>query len=1041
MTATRETRIPRLPILGLFFLSGGCGLIYEIVWTRLLTLVMGSTIYSISTVLTAFMGGLALGSFIAGRIVTARSNGIRLYGILEIIIGVYCLFIPSIIDLFIPFYRSIYPSLANDHFLFSLIRFAVSFSILLVPTTLMGATLPILTGYLARRPDRLGGTIGTVYAVNTLGAVLGSFGAGFLLLPLLGTWHSIVVTGLTNITIGATALLYARRAGRLRADATVPPRDIPVEGEGRRPVLTLLLLAFAVSGFAAMVYQVIWTRMLTLMIGSSTYAFSLIVTAFILGIGIGSMALSRFIDRREDLFFGFALAELVIAASAVAIVFVFGKLPFVIVEIIDRYKASFSMIQFIEFALILSLLLVPTTLMGVLFPLVARIYTRNLSMVGRAVGNAYAANTLGAIVGSFTAGFLFIPFLGMERGILVALVLNLGIGAVFLFVPRRGNIARRAVLCTVWVFCTLGAFIWTPSWNREWITMGPYMYFTEYQRQLQHWGEDIRNQMERYNRLIYFREGVSATVSIRKSMTGTLSLQINGKTDASTGPDMATQMLLAHVPMLLNRSPENVLVIGLASGVTVGSVETYPVSKITCVEISPEMIDAAKIFAPYNGSALDDPRLRILIEDGRNHVLLSRESYDVIISEPTNPWISGVGSLFTEEYFRLLDRRLREGGTACVWLQAYGLEPADFRMIARTFLKVFPNASLWEPLIGKDYLLVGTKGPFEIDPDRMEERIARPEVGRDLARIGVRSPLDLLKYFIMGPPRLESFAGNGMIHTDDNSKLEFSTPKSLYENTIPKQLAAIAPHRESPVSYADTTGSCFDRDRFESVRKARALAVRANEAAIHGDFVTSENLLHMALAENPDEPAARELSLRHNANVIVKLLETGNMRELERVARASLELDPLDFPALDGLSLALLTEGRAEEATDLLERAARAYPDYAAFHGRLGYVLAGQDRTPEAVAAYRTATAKDPGNARYAYDLGVLSMNAGDLPRALESFERAVRIDPGFLEAHINLGGVRARLGRIEEARESFRNALAIDPDNEIATRNLARLE
>lgn len=1052
---TEDKRYPRFPIYSLFFLSGTCGLIYEIVWTRLLTLVLGSTTHSISTVLTAFMGGLALGSFIAGRLITGRRDELKVYGLLEGFIGIYCLAIPLIMRLFTPFYTSVYQSLGDSPYLFSLVRFAVSFSVLLVPTTLMGATLPVLTKYFARRKETLGGTVGKVYAVNTFGAVLGSFGAGFILLPALGTSRVILLAGLANIAICVVALLYARRsipAGVTLEAAVgeepgtgVPTDDIVMREElgtvaRKSAVLTLLLWAFALSGFASMVYQVIWTRMLTLMIGSSTYAFSLIVTAFILGIGIGSIALSRYIDRKTDLLLLFAAAELVIGTSAVVVAYVFGKLPFFMIGVISRVKASFALTQFAEFLLVLALLLVPTTMMGLIFPLVSKIYTRSLDTVGKAVGNAYAANTLGAILGSFAGGFIFIPFLGMETGILIALSLNVLIGLLFWFLSPSGNRAARSAIAVVWLGAIVGFEVWSPQWNKDWITMGPYLYFMKYRSQFTLTSENIDTKWTKQSRLIYYKEDVSTTVSVRKDVRGHLTLQVNGKTDASTHGDMMTQELLAHVPLMLHPDPRNVLVIGLASGITVGSVEQHPIERVTAVEISPAMVEACALFRNYNGNAMEDPRFSLRIEDGRNSLLLSPQMYDVIISEPSNPWISGIGNLFTLEYFRLLHERLGPRGVACVWLQAYGIDPEDFRMIVRTFREVFPASSLWEPAIGLDYLLVGQKGSFALEYDALAKKFELEAVRADLARVGIESPMEFMKLMAMGHNDLAAYAGNGVIHTDDNSKLEFSCPKFLYTNTSSRQLEELSLHRANPLAYTTDAVPEAAREEFETVMRARALTLDAKRAESTGDMAGAENLFHTALMMHPGEEEARAALVRYYENFLPALVGQGNWEGVERMGKEILKLDRRSLVALDGLSVALIGRKSFGEALPVLDEAVQYFPDYAAFHVRLGYVYAQLGKTSEAIASYEEAVAKDPENPQPAFDLGVLYMNAGRPTDALTQFGRAVRIRPTFVEAYINLGGSLARLGRYEEARQAFAKVLEIDPKNEIAQRNLTRL-
>jgi spermidine synthase len=598
----------------------------------------------------------------------------------------------------------------------------------------------------------------------------------------------------------------------------------------------------------------------------------------------------------------------------------------------------------------------------------------------------------------------------------------------------------RAGVAAAWLIAIVAFEIWSPRWNREWITMGPYLYFTKYHRQIELMGENVEEEFRKSSELIYYREDVSTTVSVRKEVTGDLTLQVNGKTDASTGGDMMTQELLAHVPLLLHPDPRDVLVVGLASGVTVGSAQTYPIERVTVIEISPAMVQACALFSAFNGNAMADPRFDLRIDDGRNYMLLSPETYDVIISEPSNPWISGIGSLFTREYFELLHERLGPDGIACVWLQAYGLEPDDFRMIVRTVREAFPTVSLWESAIGYDYLLIGQKVPFALDYAALEGKFGIEAVRADLARVGIDSPVEFLKFMAAGPDGLADYAGHGVLHTDDNSRLEFSGPRSLYENTSARQLDDLSRHRENALAYL--TGSLPEAEEgaFDAIARARALAMEAAKAQSEGDAAGADNLFRTALMVHSGEEEASEALVRLYSNQIVSLLREQNWEGVETIGKAMLALDPKSLAALDGLSISLVQRESFVESVPILEEAVRYFPDYAPFHARLGYAYAKLGQSEQAIAAYEEAVARDGENAQYAYDLGVLYLSAGKPTDAAEEFGRAVAIRPRFVEAYINLGGSMARLGRLEEARQAFVKVLDIDPANEIAQRNLSKL-
>ena len=406
-------------ILVFLLLSGSCGLIYEIVWMKMLTLVIGNTVFAITTVLTAFMGGLALGSYLAGRLEGRIKQPLKIYGLLEGGIGVYALLLPLLIAGTEPFFRFVYQNIGTSFYAFSLLRFVICGILLLVPTILMGATLPILSKYFVTRPSHLGGTVGLLYGVNTLGAVLGSFTAGFVLIPALGISWTIYTAALINILIAAGILRLFKDSGlpqpevsnrKLKAKKQKQKAATEIIPENRPAVARVVMAAIGVSGLAAMIYQIAWTRVLLLSMGSSVYAFSLIVTAFISGLALGSLVITRFIDRRKDGVLILALLQGAIGLSALAIMHVLGNLPIYVARYLFDASHSFNYIQLVEFAVIFGLVLIPTFMMGATVPVAVKICTPDVRQVGKFFGNVYATNTLGAIIGSFMAGFILIPW-------------------------------------------------------------------------------------------------------------------------------------------------------------------------------------------------------------------------------------------------------------------------------------------------------------------------------------------------------------------------------------------------------------------------------------------------------------------------------------------------------------------------------------------------------------------------------------------------------------------------------------------------------
>jgi spermidine synthase len=965
----RTAPVPKRLILLFFFLSGVAGLIYEVVWTRLLERVMGASVYSITTVLTVYMAGLALGSFLAGRFVDKRSDTLRIYGLLEGAIGVYCLLIPIIIAATMPIYRAAYQNLASVSHTWSLVRFLISGLVLIVPTTLMGATLPVLSKYLARRYDGIGQTVGQLYAMNSFGAVVGSFAAGFVLMPLLGLSGTIFLAAAANIIIAVVVVaLYYRGRGAPERKAAKAERIERVEkAEKRQPpagqghplpsdrVLAFVLLAFALSGFAAMVYQVAWMRTLSLVIGSSVYAVSLTLTAYILGLTIGAAAFARLVDRNRDLLTLMAWLEIGTGVAALTVVPILGRLPLAMIGIIEDYSRSFPLLMTIEFLLVFLVILVPTVLLGAVFPTVVKLFTKRVEIVGRSVGTAYASNTLGAIAGSFAGGFLLIPWIGIQRSIALAVIVNVGLGAVLALMSPAAARLRKLAAPVVAVL-TLALFLpLVPHWDPVIMSSGAYLYADIYAEQAQSWDMTREAVLNLSGKILYHKEGVATTVTVRRQRNE-LFLQANGKTEASTGPDMRTQKLLAHVPMMLHPDPKSVLVIGLASGVTVGSAATYPVERIDCVEIAPAMVEVARtFFADANGHCLDDPRVSVIIEDGRNHVAFTDRKYDVIISEPPNPWISGVSNLFTKEFFELAKARTNPGGVVGIWFQAYNMSPDEFRMIARTFAGVFEYASLWELDPSVDYMFVGTVGgPTAAGYGAVARRLADPAIGGDLASIQVRTLLDWTGLFVTGGEALGAYAGPGPVHTDDGLELEFSTPRHMYGQWKGEQLEALDAFRIDPGALLvglPPGEETAVRDAVSRRAYARRL-LAAGLAAGQEQKTEEEYAAYRAAAEaSPDDRLVAESLARLLCQMGSELLANNEAEQAMTYFVAAVEAGP-EFPQPHCyLGSAYLRLNRIDEARAELEKALELDPGYSEAYFNMALVYDALDMVPEQIRA------------------------------------------------------------------------------------------
>lgn len=981
-------------VLWFFFLSGLSGLVYEVVWARLLERVMGATVYSITTVLTVFMAGLALGSFIAGKIIDRRSDPLRVYGVLEGLIGVFCLLVPVIVAATIPIYRAAYQGFEATFHTFSLIRFLISGIVLLIPTTLMGATLPVLSKYFTTKYDNLGMTVGRLYAVNTFGAVIGSFAAGFVLMPRFGIIGTVFIAAGINIIV--SVLVFARyrrekaeeRRGRSpkipKGDAK--PRESKTRPELTQPesrnwVLALVLMALACSGFAALVYQVAWMRTLSLTIGSSVYAMSLILTAYILGLAIGTTIFSRFVDRSRHLLSALGTLQVGIGAAALLVVPILGKLPVWMVAVVEGNKGSFATLMFAEFAIVFVVILIPTVLMGGIFPTAIRICTRGVESVGRSVGNVYAANTVGNILGAFAGGFLLIPWLGIQRTIAVAVVVNLVLGITILLSSASRTRTRKFVVVGVAALLLVAVVPLMPSWDPVIMSSGAYLYADMYMNEARSWDVSKEDAIRLFGTVLYHKEGVATTVTVRQARSD-IYLQSNGKTEASTGPDMRTQKLLAHAPMMLHQDPRDVLVIGLASGVTVGAALSYPIESIDCVEIAPAMIEVAEtFFAEANGHCMDDPRLRMVIEDGRNHVAFTERRYDVMISQPSNPWIAGISNLFTREFFTLARDRMNPGGVVGMWFQAYNMSPDEFRMIVQTFSDVFAEASVWELDPGVDYMLVGTIGEMTLDYELLVRRLADESVGADLRSVGVHTPLDYTGLFLMGGAAMTSYAGDAPIHTDNGLQLEFSAPKNMYRQSKAEQLVALDSYRSTPRIILTGVPEGEEGGRIAEAIESRALSRR-----FLGRGIAAEDMGRQEEALN---------TYREATNV-----SPGESEAMEALSRL-----------LCRFGSALYAEQGSEEALHYFEAAVKEAPHLPQPKCLLGSELVRLGRLADAEEQFRTALDQDPNYADAHLNMALIHDIKGEAGAQLAALERYLINAP----AASNVQRVREKIERLKQ--------------------------
>ncbi len=779
-------RSSRWTLYFLILLSGAAGLIYEVVWARQLTLFIGNTAIANAAVLTAFMMGLASGSIVLGRKADLIAKPLHLYALLEILIGCYGATTPWLFDILQVGYADFAGVVGVTGAYSHLPRFLIAIVAMLIPTFLMGGTLPLLVKHFTQQQTQTQSVTSRIYGINTLGATIGAFCAGFLLLPSLGITHTLLFAAAVNIIVGfGVYQLLVRKSLQMPAKKAASQVDQEPETIAQP---SLLLAGFALSGFAALLYQVVWIHSLILVIGVSIYAFSTVLTVFLGGVGLGSLLVGRYVkytNAQRSLKVAFYL-QLGISLSAVVSLSLISQMPILFVHGWTVLHGSFPLFQAYMFVLTAIVILVPTLLLGALFPLITGIWTNRTGAVGRGVGEAYGANALGTIAGSAIGGLFILDWLGIEASLYLASVVSMLVALLFWFMSS----ADRSTLFR-WVQAGLAALtllvliLILPGWDRT-ILQAQVLRHSE-----RYLGGDIRTEIEKFmseGEFLYYKEGIHGTVSVISRLNDMgvrhKALLNNGKVDAGTSGDIDTQILLGQLPMFLHQDPKEVMVIGLGSGMTAGSVaQSTAVENIDVIEISPEVVEASYFFKEENYDVLNDPRTNLIVADARNYLLASEKEYDVIISEPSHSWVTGVSNLFTREFLQQVNMQLKENGMLVQWYHLYGVDQGSLKALLKSVSDVFPHFTLWY-LTGGDIIIISSNEPLELDYQQQLSFFDSPEIRADLARVGIHSVEGLMNYLLMSSAETRQLLTGQKGNTDEFPIVEFNGPKFLYVSTV-----------------------------------------------------------------------------------------------------------------------------------------------------------------------------------------------------------------------------------------------------------------
>ncbi len=753
-----------LPLLLLLFAGSGCSaLIYEIVWYQLLQLVIGSTAVSLAVLLATFMGGLCLGSMALPRILSLRrQHPLRVYGLVEMGIGI-C----GILVLFgMPLVDQVYVAAVGHGLPAMLLRAVVAAACLLPPTVLMGASLPAASRWLETTPEDVS-WMGLLYGGNTAGAVFGCLLAGFYLLRVYdmatATWVAAAINGAVALISFGIASRTPHQAAAEEPPATPAAEAAPAAGSWP------IYVTIALSGACALGAEVVWTRLLGLLLGATVYTFSIILAVFLAGLGVGSAVAAALVRgiARPRLAIGWC--QLLLAGAVAWTAYMLANsLPYWPINPLLSTSPWYTFQ--IDLARATWAILPAALLWGASFPLALGAVAGPIGHpggdAGRMVGGIYAANTAGAIVGALAFSMLLIPAVGTQ-GCERVLILLSAVSALFALAPLAWPPRRKAGGLLL-AAATAGAVLLAMS-----VSGVPSMLIA--------YGRRITISAHR-SEILYAGEGMNASIAISRWDDGAVQFHVSGKVEASTEPyDMRLQRMLGHMPALLHAKPRSVLVVGFGAGVTAGSFVLHPeVQRIVICEME-RMIPpvATRYFGRENYNVLNDPRVEMVYDDARHYVLTTQEKFDVITSDPIHPWVKGSATLYSKEYFELVKQHLNPGGIVTQWVPLYESDLSTVKSELATFFDVFPSGTIWGNDTaggGYDTVLLGQAEPTRIDVDQLQEKLERPDQARvaaSMREVGFGSAIALLSTYAGQGPDLRSWLADAEINLDGNLRLQY----------------------------------------------------------------------------------------------------------------------------------------------------------------------------------------------------------------------------------------------------------------------------
>jgi spermidine synthase len=996
-------------VLCLFFLSGVTSLIYEVLWQKALHQVLGDTTIATAVILASFMGGLALGSVYFGRLADKIKSHLQMYAFLEIGIGLFAIFFPYCVGLIKSLYVVLFQHFQHYPALFNLSKFVISCLVLLLPTFLMGGTLPLIIKFLTKNFRNFGWSSGKIYGINTLGGAIGCFSAGFFLVAAIGINATTYLAVAMNFVIAGIVFIFlilgrtpqavkeiAENKPALK-DKQPPCADLPNYPDH---VSVFILWAYALSGFCALAYEVFWTRSLVFFLNNDTYSFTIMLSTILFSLALGSLIFSKFIDKR-NLLNWFGIVEILIGCFVVLAIFEFSIINKVTFDFalafLCKGEINWRTVNIAKIVISFLILFFPSLLMGITFPMVATLYSRNMNALGQRIGIMYSANTLGSVLGPIAAAFVFIPLVGIVWGLFLTAIINIVLGFVVLLInPFTNN--KIKIVFTTGFFIVLAALFLAAPFNQK-ITLFSPLY------------ADLRTG----GKVLYYKEGTSATVTVHALPVNsfevkskkTLVIEVDGTNVAGTDPMLrATQKIQGHIPLLLykarcGRDPEYVFSLGLGTGDASYSATCHNIKRIDCLELVDAERGANKYFSNINHNLLNNPKFNLIINDARNHLLGTTQKYDVIASDAVHPEVNI--NTFTKEYFELAKARLTENGFCTAWLPLFNLSEYNQMVLFKTFQSVFPYVSIWylPDFMNIHALLVGSKKKLSIDLALLKKEFELPLVKQSLSEANVENVFEILNCFVTDETGLKKDYEKCPLNTDDNLFLAFTIPKQRERGiaTVAPNLQLFNSRGKDIFPFIINRGDSAPdlRDFFAVQFEKRKCILEAIALDFNSRFAEEIKILQKAYAMDSNDKYVKSMLKQAYVKLGLTTISNKGPREAFTEFSRALDLDP-------------------------------NYPEALCYQGR---ALLQMDRLDEARQKLELALKNEPKGARILDVMGMLSLKKGEFARAKELFEKAIELDPYLVtDAYVSLAYIYKGEGRNADAIELLKKGIVAAPNN-----------